>query len=115
MGEIMKHIKTLKELNKKETTQYKTQNIFVDFVNTEHEKGLERAEIYQIWSYSTIIAYYNKTTNKVVFTSKKYTRTTGKQKNNIINENGLEKQEINKTFTNWGTYSDLQEIKAFLI
>ena len=108
-------IKTLKELTQKNNIQYKQQNLTFDYIDTKNEKDLEKAEIFQIWSYNTIIGYFNKTTNKIVFTSRKYSRTTTKQTNNIIFENGLEIQTTNKIFSNWFTFSDLQELKTFLI
>ena len=108
-------IKTLKELTQKNNIQYKQQNLTFDYIETKNEKDLEQAEIFQIWSYNTIIGYYNKKTNKIIFTSRKYSRTTTKQTNNIIFENNLQKQTTEKTFSNWFTYSDLQELKTFLI
>lgn len=111
----MKHIQTLKELKKDNDTQYKSRSMYIDYINTQHENGLEKQEIYQIWSYSTVIGYFNKTTNKIVFTNRKYSTTTSKQKTQLLNENRLEKQEINETFANWTTYTDLQKIKSYLI
>ena len=71
-------INNLNELNKKDDIQYKARNMYFDYVepNGQFDK---KQEIYQIWSYSTIVGYYNKTTHYAIFTKHKYSRTTTKQ------------------------------------
>ena len=102
-------INNLNELNKKDDVQYKSRNMYLYYV---HPNGQfdKKQEIYQIWSYSTIVGYYNKTTHYAIFTKHKYSRTTTKQITMLCNENQLNHDFIDKTFNNMFTYDDINEI-----
>lgn len=83
--------------------------MYLDYVNPNGQFD-KKQEIYQIWSYSTIVGYYNKTTHYAIFTSRKYSRTTSKQITMLCNENHLNHDFINKTFNNMFAYEDINEI-----
>lgn len=102
-------VNNLNELNKKDEVQYKSRNMFFDYVqpNGQFDK---KQEIYQICSYSTIVGYYNKITHYAIFTNHKYSRTTTKQITMLCNENHLNHDFIDKTFINWSTYEDINDI-----
>lgn len=102
-------IDNLNELNKKDDVQYKARNMYFDYVepNGQFDK---KQEIYQVWSYSTIVGYYNKTTHYAIFTNHKYSKTTTKQITMLCNENKLNHDFIDKTFVNVSTYDDINEI-----
>ena len=97
------------ELNKKDDVQYKSRNMFFDYIEPNGQFDKQQ-EIYQVWSYSTIVGYYNKTTHYAIFTKHKYSRTTTKQITMLCNENHLNHDFIDKTFINWSTYDDINEI-----
>ena len=71
-------ITNLSQLNKKYNTQYKNRNMSFDYIapNGQYPNNLE---IYQIWSYNTVIGYYCKNSHYAIFTKRKYSRTTTKQ------------------------------------
>ena len=102
-------INNLNELNKKDDVQYKSRNMFFDYIEPNGQFDKQQ-EIYQVWSYSTIVGYYNKTTHYAIFTNHKYSRTTTKQITMLCNENHLNHDFIDKTFINWSTYDDINEI-----
>ena len=102
-------INNLNELNKKDDVQYKARNMYLDYVEP-NEQIDKKQEIYQIWSYSTIVGYYNKKTHYAIFTNHKYSRTTTKQITMLCNENHLNHDFIDKTFVNFSTYDDINEI-----
>ena len=102
-------INNLNELNKKDDVQYKSRNMFFDYIEPNGQFDKQQ-EIYQVWSYSTIVGYYNKTTHYAIFTKHKYSRTTTKQITMLCNENHLNHDFIDKTFINWSTYDDINEI-----
>lgn len=102
-------ITNLSQLNKKYNTQYKNRNMSFDYIapNGQYPNNLE---IYQIWSYNTIIGYYCKNSHYAIFTNHKYSPTTSKQITMLCNENNLNRDFIDKTFANFTTYSDILEL-----
>lgn len=110
----MTKINSLSQLNKKSNIQYKSRNMSFDYVDDCKTQLNTNDELYQIWSYSTIVGYYNKTTHYAVFTNRKYSPTTSKQITQLCRENQLNHDFVDMTFSNFSTYSDLEKLFELL-
>ena len=108
-------ITSLKDLDKKSNIQYKYRQMSFDFIPYTKQQSDIDGEIYQIWSYSTVIGYYNKTKDLAVFTKYKHSKTTTKQIRQLIRENSINAYYIlDFIFANFTTHSDLKKIKQYL-